>query len=288
MKKVPPVSVAAAGPSPEEEPARGSEEVEDGVRAELFKTPTSKRETGVDSLLKQMTLDTQKKTRRSVRTMEKQLEDTLEIADATQGALDSQGDQLEAVRRDVTAVEGSLKHSNMQFNEFESWRVFGGKSKVLGKKAEKKFQPIERSGSNRSRTRQAAAKYGVAVPERPRPRRFASAPAHLRVPSPESVKWELAPSPKSSKARVAWGLEGRDAEEEDALNVIRNNDDDINRGLDQVDALIDRLADRADVIRRTASEHNDKLDDVAGKVDGVSRGVSRVNARAKHNVGRMS
>ena len=101
----------------------------------------------MDALLAQMTLETQAKTATSVKNIERKLEDTIEIADATQDVLHAQGDQVDLVRRDVAQIDGALHRSNKQFNEYESWRIFGGKSKTAAKAAADDFHPTNRTRS---------------------------------------------------------------------------------------------------------------------------------------------
>ena len=237
----------------------------------------------INSLLAAMTYETQAKTQESVGNMERQLENTLEIADATQGALDAQSEQLDGVRADVTAVSSSVGAADAHINEFESWRVFGGRSKNAGRKAAESFEPKRRSSA--VARRKAAEKYGVKTaavdgPRRPRPRAVVAAPAA------GDVRWATA-DVGSSTHRVAADCVGRTREEADALKTIRDADDGINAGITRVDGLIDRLASRAEHMHATAAAQNRGLDDVADKVDDVNRSVSRVNARAQHNVRRM-
>lgn len=59
----------------------------------------------------------------------------------------------------------------------------------------------------------------------------------------------------------------------------------MNRGLDDLDGLLDALGDQAKAMNAQTRRQNRRLDDVRDELAEAEVGTARVNARARHNVG---
>ena len=199
--------------------------------------------------------------------MRRQLSGTREIAAATSDTLKQQGEQIEQTTRDLDRMNHELKQADRNLTQLESWRIFGGKSKRKGRKAEKMARRIlVDSPTMMQRT--------VSPPRRRRSSNDGSK-------SPAS----LPSSRKPSRSNIADGLEGRDADEAERWIRIRRKDDTINAGLDEIDSMLDALGGDARRMNAQVRRQNSRLGVMNEALEESEARTARVNARARHNVG---
>ena len=160
-----------------------------------------------------------------------------------------------------------LKQADRNLTQLESWRIFGGKSKRKGRKAEK----LARAHSSRFPDDDAKE---VSPPRRRRSSNDGSK-------SPAS----LPSSRKPSRSNIVDGLAGRDADEAEQLDRIRRKDDTINAGLDEIDSMLDALGGDARRMNAQVRRQNSRLGVMNEALEESEARTARVNARARHNVG---
>lgn len=199
--------------------------------------------------------------------MRRQLSGTREVAAATTDTLKQQGEQVEAVTRDLGKMNHELAQADRNLSQLESWRIFGGKSKRKGRKAEKLARAHSSRGDDET---------GEAKSDSPPRRRRSSRTKEEATPTPPR---------RPSRSNVAQGLEGRDVEENAQLDRIRRKDDAVNSGLDEIDSMLDALSGDAKRMNAQVRRQNSRLG-VMGEALGESEArTANVNARARHNVG---
>ncbi len=204
--------------------------------------------------------------------MRRQLSGTREIAAATSDTLKQQGEQIEQTTRDLDRMNHELKQADRNLSQLESWRIFGGKSKRKGRKAEK----LARAHSSRFPEEESSSK---SPPRRSPPRRRRSSNDGSKSPA------SLPSSRKPSRSNIVDGLEGRDADEAAALDTIRRKDDTINAGLDEIDSMLDALGGDARRMNAQVRRQNSRLGVMNEALEESEARTARVNARARHNVG---
>mmetsp|Transcript_12170 Transcript_12170/g.37466 ORF Transcript_12170/g.37466 Transcript_12170/m.37466 type:complete len:412 (-) Transcript_12170:63-1298(-) len=240
----------------------------------------------------------QDETLSAVGRMRRQLTGTQEIANATSDTLRAQDEQLHGITRDLDRANSSLKEADKRLDSLESWRIFGGKSKKKGRKAEK----LTRRAAERDGAAAASPEAGKklssrgstldSIDEAPgsgrRLLRRSSSTAGKdlgdRRLSSSSMEGGRRLSRRGS-SNVTMGLEGRDDEEKAALQRIAARDEEVNRGLDDLDGLLDALGNQAKAMNTHVRRQSKKLDDVRDELHDAEVGTARVNARARHNVG---
>ncbi len=205
--------------------------------------------------------------------MRRQLSGTREIAAATSDTLKQQGEQIEQTTRDLDRMNHELKQADRNLSQLESWRIFGGKSKRKGRKAEK----LARAHS--SRFPEDEKEPSKSPPRRSPPRRRRSSNDGSKSPA------SLPSSRKPSRSNIVDGLEGRDADEAAALDNIRRKDDTINAGLDEIDSMLDALGGDARRMNAQVRRQNTRLGVMNEALEESEARTARVNARARHNVG---
>ena len=161
-----------------------------------------------------------------------------------------------------------LKQADRNLTQLESWRIFGGKSKRKGRKAEK----LARAHSSRFPEDEKE-------PSKSPPRRRRSSNDGSKSPA------SLPSSRKPSRSNIVDGLEGRDADEAAALDNIRRKDDTINAGLDEIDSMLDALGGDARRMNAQVRRQNSRLGVMNEALEESEARTARVNARARHNVG---
>lgn len=218
----------------------------------------------IDAFLQAMTVETQTKTLASVERTKKKLEETVSVADATTAVLERQHEQMDAICDDLESAKARVQTADRNFNEYEKWRLFGGKSNKRAHRAEQRFSEDDARRDAR-RERRTASYWG---------RRPASSP---KVPaSRQPIEFRC----------VTDGLVGRDEAECAALGDIAANDARVNAGLADVSKLVDRVEDRALTMHRAMAHQHSDLAHLSGQVTDVGRGLARINERANYNVRR--
>jgi len=222
----------------------------------------------------------QELTRDAVARIKAQLADSKELADATAETLAAQGEQIDAVNRDATALNDNVDKADRNFDKLERWRVFGGRSKKKGARAAARAARDAQSSGDGGSPRDAAAPVAVSG--------GGGLDAAAGGPAEASSGKSVADRRRASRTNIAEGLSARDESDQAALDRIATNDDEINAGLDDIDAMLDDLGDTARALGATTKRHNAKLQTMTERVDTASSGVARINERAHYNVRYLS
>ena len=193
-----------------------------------------------------------------------QLNESNELAAATAETLHKQTEQIDAINDDLDKINNNVDRADKNFDTLERWRFFGGKSKKKAKKAEKEAREKLEKQSH-SEEHQKGALHAV--------------PHHQTHQEPP-----LSPSFKPGRHNVASGLEARDDDEQRHLDKIKQKDDVINDGLDDIDKLLENLGTAAKSLGEQTKLHNEKLKHMTGTTDEANVGVARINERAQYNV----
>lgn len=221
----------------------------------MSRTP-ERRDEEIDDLLSSMGADTQAKTAQSVERTKAKLNESLEVAEASCRALEQQNGQIRSINKDLERAKVKLGTSEKRFDEYERWRIFGGKSRKTADRAEKSFERVEQCSARES-------------------------PAHKGELPKKSARVK-----GRARTEIAHGIEGRDDQEKEALKKVRDTDKEIDEGIRDISILLDQVEDRAIAMNEAVRTQNSDVQHLNDQVSDVNRGISRVNARVDHNLRR--
>lgn len=236
---------------------------------QLIQNPAREsRDEEIDDLLAAMTVETQQKTKQSVQRTKAKLEETLKVADETNSTLQRQHEQIDSISADLDSAKQRVETTEKRFNEYEKWRIFGGRSKKHADRAEAQY--LAEQKRNDERADKLKETYG-------------------RTHTPIERAPHVAGSHTSSPARfqdVTAGLVARNDAEQAKLDEVAANDSEINEGLEDISKLLTRLEDKAYNMHDGVQRQNADIEHTTGQISDVNMRVARVNARAQHNLRR--